>query len=101
VENDLRPISEFIERLPGARGAKRLSPSTVTRWISSGVKAASGNVVRLRAVRVGWRWLTREEWVDQFISDLSCVPGAPSVRSPTEVKRASERAGRELEAAGA
>jgi hypothetical protein len=98
---DRKPVAFFVKSIPGARGAAKVSASTTHRWITCGVTAADGSRVRLKAVRVGWCWHTCQEWVDDFFSALSAVPGAPTMRSPAELRRSSEKAARELEAAGA
>ena len=55
--DDLLTLADIARRIPGARGARRLHPATITRWILKGTRATDGTVVRLRATRVGHRWL--------------------------------------------
>ncbi len=50
-------VSQLSRLLPGSRGAKYVTPSTVTRWITDGCPARSGEVVKLKAVRIGHRWM--------------------------------------------
>lgn len=102
MQTSYRPLSYFSERIPGSKGAECVSPSTMTRWVMRGVKGATGHTVRLRAARVGGRWLTTDEWFDDFVTALSASPeGEDAVRTPSEIRRAADEAGRELEAAGA
>jgi hypothetical protein len=102
-------IGQLVSRIPGARGARRLSPSTVTRWILRGCPARDGHRVRLRATRAGSRWLVRQSDLDEFFKLLAADPGghspsstAPAAASGPKVHR--KRAGyaaQELERRGA
>ena len=59
ADSDLLTVSQVCARLPGARGARRVAPSTVVRWILAGCPSRSGERIRLPAVRCGARWLVR------------------------------------------
>lgn len=61
-------ISEVCARVPGARGARRLHPATVTRWILRGCPARNGISVRLTATRAGGRWLIRPADLNAFFA---------------------------------
>jgi hypothetical protein len=101
-EEPLISLTEAAGRFPGHRGANRLHPATLTRWILKGVNALDGRRVRLEAVRLGARWLTSEAALQRFADALSSPPdsSAPS-RSPTARHKASDRADAELRAMGA
>ena len=74
------------------------SPATVWRWVNRGV----GGGVRLRAVRVGKRLFSSEQWVTEFISGqqpTSPTPTSPTPTSPTSSPRSSDEAAA-LRAAG-
>ena len=43
------------------------TPATVRRWIRHGTPEGA----RLRAIRVGGRYFTSQEWVDDFVATLS------------------------------
>jgi hypothetical protein len=76
--------------------------STVLRWILEGVPGPGGGRVKLEGVRAGGRWLTSEEalegWMDRLTPHLDHEP-VPAPRSPTQRRRGSERAERELDRA--
>jgi hypothetical protein len=96
------PLATVCTLYPGRKD--RLSFSTVWRWVLRGVKGANGTVVRLEAARVGGRWLTSREALARFTDRLT--PGlddtpSPAPRTSRQARRAAERAGRELEEAGA
>jgi hypothetical protein len=80
-----------------------VSPCTVWRWITEGVRLPDGRRVRLEAARVSGRWLTSEQalarWLAAQTPDLD-APTPPAPRSPG--RRAAERraAGATLDAAG-
>lgn len=95
-------LSQAATKFPGHRGANRLHTATITRWILRGVKAPDGRTVRLQAVRGGHRWLTSEQALARFLAALT--PTATSLGtvnaeitpSPSQQKRAADRAGAEL-----
>jgi hypothetical protein len=98
------PISLAVtaRRLPPLRGGRPVSPATVCRWILHGIRARDGRRVRLEAARVGGAWMTSVEALERFLAALSAVPGDMAVapRTPTQRRRASERAAEQLAAVG-
>jgi hypothetical protein len=104
LDEDLISLSQAAEKFPGHRGAKRLHPATLTRWILKGVRGTDGRIVKLEASRVGGRWLTSEPALRRFSAALTAAGTAtdtPPVRIPTARQSASERAAAELRAMGA
>ena len=99
AEPNLLTVSQVCRKYPGARGAKTLTPSTVTRWILSGCPARDGSRVRLSATRCGARWLVSPAALSDFFTALASGDSAsqPDVRSPAARRKASERADRELD----
>src|SRR5207302_1262851 len=49
------------------RDGQEIHPSTLTRHALTGVKLRDGTRVKLRAVKVGSRWMTTESWLREFI----------------------------------
>jgi hypothetical protein len=101
---DQLTVSQVCARLPGSRGARRVCPSTVTRWILAGCPARDGTRVRLAATRAGSRWLVRESDLQVFFAALGADPSstAPSVpRTSSALQKASELAAAALKAMGA
>jgi hypothetical protein len=101
MSDDLLTISQVCRRLPGARGARNITPSTVTRWILAGCPARSGERVRLAATRAGSRWLIRLADLEAFFAALrgtiSDAPHSPPpTRSQSVARRRAQAAGREL-----
>jgi Protein of unknown function (DUF1580) len=94
-------LAQAATRYPGHRGAKRLHPATLTRWILKGVTALNGQRGRLEAIRIGARWLTSETALQRFADALSAPVDATPTRSPTARQKASDRADAELRAMGA
>jgi hypothetical protein len=105
VEPDLLTVSQIVARLPGSRGARRVHPATVTRWILVGCTARDGRRVKLPATRAGSRWLVRESDLQAFFEALAADPAittpAPAARTPAARRKASEHAARQLERMGA
>ena len=65
-------LREASERLP-------VKPSycTVWRWANKGFYVpALGKVVRMRYVHIGRRLFTTEEWLEEFIDELSAARDA-------------------------
>lgn len=101
-DEPLISLAQAAVKLPGHRGAKRLHPATLTRWILTGVRGVDGRRVKLEAVRVGCRWLTSEAALQRFADALGSPPAdGPPPRTPTARQKASERAAAELRATGA
>lgn len=96
-QEPLLTISDVCRRIPAARGGRRLAPSTVTRWILSGCPNRAGVRVRLRAVRVGGRWMIRPDELDGFFEALGADPAIPPPPvPPTANQRRAAEAGERL-----
>jgi hypothetical protein len=95
-------LADIGTRIPG-RGGKRLNPTTPWRWATKGVKAPDGRRIHLETIRAGGRTFTSVEAVGRFVAALTPrVEGTtPPTRTPTERRKASDRAAAELEAMGA
>lgn len=110
-------LSQAAKLAPG-----RPSPNCVWRWCREGVKAASGQRVRLKHVRFGSRIYTTRQWLNAFGLALAEADAAhfergdqaSEVTAPTslrdgrrsrgtardEARRRHDQAERELEEAG-
>ena len=93
------------EPLLGMAAASRkysAHPATVTRWIQSGCRSASGERVHLEGVRRGYKWFTSAQALIRFFDRLSArAAGAVTAVTPPDRRTAAEAAARELDAAGA
>jgi hypothetical protein len=101
-EHTLR-LADIGNYLPPGRRGKRLSLSAALRWVLDGVRLPDGRRVKLEAVRCGNKWITSVEALERFADAQTPrreEHPAPTPRTPAARQRASERAGRELEAAG-
>ncbi len=100
-EEPLISLAQAAMKLPGHRGASRLHPATLTRWILSGVRGVDGRRVKLEAVRIGCRWLTSEPALQRFAEALGTMPREPTPsRSPTVRRKASDEAAAKLDRMG-
>jgi hypothetical protein len=101
---EYKKLSSFRDRIPGHRQNSKLHLATLTRWCLRGVQLPDGTRVKLRAVRVGCRWLTTDAWFDEFVTALTLAHngcGDTQIpRSPAQRMKAAEAVGRELEAMG-
>jgi hypothetical protein len=92
-----------LNLVPPARNGKKTHLSTLLRWILTGCKAPSGELVRLEGLRLGNRWMTTREALQRFAQALTPPLGDSPVsppRTPGQRQRAAERAARRLEEAG-
>ncbi len=100
----LLPLAAACTLVPPGRGGNKTHLSTLLRWITRGVRAIDGRVVRLEACRLGSRWMTSREALQRFSSALTLgcedSPTTPAPRTPAQRGRAAERASRELEQMG-
>jgi hypothetical protein len=100
------PLAAACRLVPPGRNGRKTHISTLIRWITAGSRAPSGERVRLEAVRVGGRWLTSASALQRFAAALTPRLGddppaaTPAPRTPSQRRRAAERACRELQDAG-
>src|SRR5262245_46235670 len=99
-----RLLGDYRDRIPGHRKNSRIHLTTLIRWATKGVAAASGARIRLRAVRVGTKWLTTDSRFDEFVSAITApaIPAtaSPAVRSSAQRNRDSDTASDACAAAG-
>jgi hypothetical protein len=98
-------LTEAARLLPCGRRNRKPHLSTLLRWVLTGAKSATGELVRLEALRLGGRWVTTREALQRFAERLT-----PSLYDPPDAKqvprltkarqRASERAATALEKLG-
>src|SRR5262245_44373289 len=98
-------LTEAARLLPRGRRNRKPHFSTLLRWILSGAKSATGELVRLEALRLGGRWVTTHEALQRFAArltpSLDGPPNAPPPRRSTKARqRASEQAATALEKLG-
>ena len=93
---------EPLIRMAAAGRKYSAHPATMTRWIQSGCRSASGGRVHLEGVRRGYKWFTSASALIRFFDRLSARPAAAvNAVTPPDRRTAAEAAARELEAAGA
>jgi hypothetical protein len=83
----------------------KVSFTTLWRWVVRGIPTRDGGRVRLRAMKLGRRWVTSYEALEEFAAALTPrLDDEPAAvlhtRPPTKRRRASEKAGAELERLG-
>jgi hypothetical protein len=90
-------LDEISKHLPASRGARKVSFTTVLRWIQKGARAADGRLVRLEALRLGSRWVSSLEAVQRFAENLASTPDdatpACTPRGPGRIRRGAGKAG--------
>ena len=69
-------LEDVCRFLPAsARTGNRPHPASVSRWITRGLKAGDGTVVRLEAVKAGGSLCTSREAVERFFGELTRLAG--------------------------
>ncbi len=71
LQSSYLPLRDFTSRLPGHRPGTRTHVSTLIRFATDGAKGLGGGRVKLRAIRIGNRWLTTEAWFADFLDALT------------------------------
>src|SRR5262245_43532573 len=98
-------MNDVAEQFPGRGGRERMHPSAILRWVTEGLKMPDGSRLRLRARRVGMKWMTSQEWLDEFLDTYTRaslpLTADVEIRTPTAARAASIAAGEALAAAGA
>jgi hypothetical protein len=90
-------LNEICKLLPPGRNGKRPTLGCVLRWIQSGAPAPDGSRVRLRAGRIGGRWFSSVEAVNEFIAALTPeMKDRPKSRTRRQRQSAADRTDREL-----
>jgi hypothetical protein len=95
--------TEEILSLDQAAKKVRVSFPTIWRWVLKGLPAPYGQRVRLRASRLGARWITSTQALQEFTERLTPRlddDPAPMSRPASRRHAASERAAKALEKVG-
>jgi hypothetical protein len=96
-------LSDLCQFVPPGRDGKKTHLSTLLRWILKGVRTATGQLVKLEALRLGGRWICTRESLQRFAEALTPhLDGDPlsTPRTPGKRQRAAEAAGKQLEKVG-
>jgi hypothetical protein len=84
------------------RNEQPVAPETLSRWHRKGILLPDGSRLKLKAVCVGGKYATKLSWLREFSDTLTAAREVGEThRTPSERRRASEAAVRELEALGA
>src|SRR5262249_51365489 len=91
----LRPLAEYVERLPSGRRGKCLNRATLWRWALRGLRGGR----RLQTAALGGTRVTCDAWVWAFLTsapEANLVARAPSL-DRTERQRVARRLGARTE----
>lgn len=70
---DYKKLNYYLTRIPGHRRGKPCHLTTLVRWVTKGIKTPTGEVVRLRAVRLGAKWVCTDQWFEAFMSAITAA----------------------------
>jgi hypothetical protein len=76
----VRALAEAAGRLPPVRASRPVSPSTVWRWATRGVRSRNGVVVRLETIKIGGTCCTSDQALVRFF--LALTEGATQPAGP-------------------
>src|SRR5689334_20837076 len=80
-------LTEARKVLPTGRNGSRPHISTLMRWILDGVKSPNGETIRLRAARLGSKWVTSKEALSEFMDALTPEIGEAQPTPRADSKR--------------
>lgn len=66
-----RSLSEAAGQFPPFRTGRPVQVATLTRWITDGVRARNGGLIKLKAKRLPGRWVVTDEAVAEFVEALT------------------------------
>jgi hypothetical protein len=84
LDETLVTLSQSARRVPGYRRDAPTNPSTIWRWITSGVALPDGTRIRMEAVRCGNRWLTSAEALARFVEAQTVAALSSGSPTPTD-----------------
>jgi hypothetical protein len=97
-------LRQLTKLLPHKRNDKPITLSCVLRWVLDGARTASGERVRLEAVRLAGAWVSTPGALQRFIArqtpDLDHEKMPVTSRAQSARERAAARAGQRLQAQG-
>jgi hypothetical protein len=94
-------LPQAARLLPPGRSGRPVHIATLIRWITNGTRTRDGRTVRLKAVRMGSRWLTSQSWLDEYAASLTPAYSVEGPRPSTVGRgRSAERDARELDKIG-
>ena len=84
---------EVARMVPARRNGRPTSPSTIWRWMSSGIRV-NGQVIKLASVRIGTNRLTSRRALLEFLERQQAAqqgePDPAPTPSPTQSRRRAE-----------
>jgi hypothetical protein len=98
-----RPLSQITRLFPPYRRNRPVTLSCVLRWVLEGVRGPGGGRVRLEAARLAGRWVSTQQAVQRFLAAQNPDPDTRPAEAPRSLsarRRASDRAGEELDRIG-
>jgi hypothetical protein len=94
----VRSMSQAARELPVVRGTKPPHPGTLDRWAITGIKSASGRIIKLESAFVGSTRVTSLEALRRFFERRADVEFKPLPESDEkERKRLEEQAAESME----
>jgi len=92
-------LVEAARRFPVNSKGRPTHPSTLTRWIHQGVRRSDGVSIRLKALRVGGKYITSLTAIEAFLEALAePVEETPAHPAPPSAAALARQAAADIEA---
>jgi hypothetical protein len=92
-----RSFSEVVQRLGRDCQGRLIHVGTVHRWRSRGFLLSDGTCQKLVAIREPGRWVTTDEWLDEFLAAITRDRDRQSITAPARPTEARRRSAEQIE----
>ncbi|HKA06661.1 MAG TPA: DUF1580 domain-containing protein [Gemmataceae bacterium] len=96
TEEGLIGMVEAAASMGTFRGGRPCHPSTIARWSTKGIRLANGEILKLEVLRCGNSFRTSKAALRRFVEAQQDTSAIDPPRTPTERRRANDRAAAEL-----
>jgi hypothetical protein len=96
TEEGLIGMVEAAASMGTFRGGRPCHPSTIARWATKGIRLPNSQILKLEVLRCGNTFRTSRAALRRFLEAQQDTTAIDPPRTPTERRRASDRAAAEL-----
>src|SRR5262249_5706760 len=92
-----RSFTEVLPRLGRDCQGRLINVASLHRWRSRGFQLSDGPCLRLMAIREPGRWVTTDEWLDEFLAAITRDRNSQSIAVPARPTQARRRSAEQIE----
>jgi Protein of unknown function (DUF1580) len=96
TDEGLIGMAEAAASMGTFRGGRPCHPSTIARWATNGIRLPNGHILKLEVLRCGNTFRTLRAALRRFLEAQQDTTAIDPPRTPTERRRANDRAAAEL-----